>query len=55
MKKEYENYKVIQLEYEGNICNKHKDSWDVIGVKDEYVCPECQYLGKVCSTCGGEE
>lgn len=50
--KEYEDYKVTVLEYE---YDDKKDSWNTIGYRDEYVCPECQYLGRMCPVCGGAE
>ena len=52
MNKQYEEYKVIKLEYEGKKYENYKDTWDIIGIRDEYVCPECQYLGRTCDLCG---
>lgn len=40
-------YKVIKLDPEFD-RDKHKDSWNVVGVKDKYRCPECEYLGRPC-------
>ena len=54
MNKQYEEYKVIKLEYEGKKYENYKDTWDIIGIRDEYVCPECQYLGSTCDLCGGD-
>ncbi|MGL4802019.1 MAG: hypothetical protein ACRC18_07110 [Cetobacterium sp.] len=51
--KEYEGYKVIKLESE--YPSDCKCSWDIVGVKNKYICPECQYLGKLCPSCGGNE
>lgn len=50
--KKWEGYKVTVLEYE---YEDKKDSWDTIGHRDEYICPECQYLGELCPRCGGAE
>lgn len=54
MNKQYEGYKVIKLEYEGKKYENYKDTWDIIGIRDECVCPECQYLGRTCDLCGGD-
>ena len=49
---EYEGFKITKLDSE---CpSDYKCSWDVIGVRDEYKCPECEYLGTTCNVCGGE-
>ena len=39
----------VQKKYEN-----YKDTWDIIGIRDEYVCSECQYLGRTCDLCGGD-
>ena len=53
MKDKYEGYKIIKLEPE--YPSDYNNGWDVVGVKNIYKCPECQYLGRVCEKCGGEK
>lgn len=35
--------------------DKYIDEWDIIGVKDKYRCPECEYLGEKCDIHKNEE
>lgn len=47
MKDKWEGYKIIQLESEMIEDN----TWNKVGSRDEYSCPECIYLGCLCDRC----
>lgn len=50
MEDKYKGFKIIKLEYEEPKRVK-SDSWNTIGYKETYQCPECSYLGKKCPKC----
>lgn len=52
MEDKYKGFKVIKLDSEYPV--DYIDSWNVIGVRDDYVCPECEYLGTMCDKCKGD-
>lgn len=37
-----------KMRRKSNNRDRYVDTWDIVGVRDPYKCPECEYLGYPC-------